>query len=114
MTEGFPTTRQDDLRYYLDSSGRFTTALRRHYEPARRDPDKRRVYVKCSSSWIDVTFDLLGRGMVFRVLDTDGQFLTWADDGSLDMLAVDDPVRNAAGVWGVCARKPTEMELTNA
>lgn len=114
MTEGNPTERKDDLRYYLDSSGRFTPTLRQHYDPAQRSPDARRVYVKCGSSWLDVTFNLLSRGMVFRLLDTDGKFVTWADDGSADMLAMDDPSINRDGVWGVKTRKPTEMELANA
>lgn len=114
MTEGFPTELKEDLRWYLDSTGRFTSALRQHYAPAKRDPDGRRVYVKCATTWIDVTFDMLSKGMVFRVLDTDGNFVTWADDGSVNMFAMDHPVRNADGVWAVQARKPTEMELTNA
>jgi hypothetical protein len=114
MTEGHPTERKDDLRYYLDSSGRFTTTLRQHYDPARRDPNMRRAYVKCGTSWLDVPFNLLSRGMVFRLLDTDGKFVTWADDGSPDLLALDDPSRNDLGVWGVRTRKPTEMEFSHA
>lgn len=114
MTQGFPTEKKDDLRYYLDTSGRFTSALRRDYAPLRRALDQRLVYVKCGSSWMDVSFDLLGKGMVFRLLDADGTFVKWADDGSIDMLAMGDPVRNREGVWGVQARKPTEMEFTNA
>jgi len=114
MTEGHPTSRQDDLRYYLDSWGRFTPALRAHYEPLRHGPDQRRFYLKCGSSWLDVPFTLLSKGVVFRLLDVDGKFETWQDDGSLNMFAIDDPVRNREGVWGVRVRKPTEMELTNA
>lgn len=114
MIEGHPSERKEDLRYYLDNRGQFTSALRAHYTPAVRDPDARRVYVKCGSSWIDVPFNLLGKGMVFRLLDTDGKFVTWADDQSVDLFAMDDPVRNREGVWGVRTRKPTEMEMANA
>ena len=114
MTEGFPSARQDDLRYYLDSCGKFTRALRRDYAPLRRAPDQRIVYVKVGSVWTDSAFDLLTKGSVFRVLDTDGMFIKWADDGSVDMFALDDPVKNREGMWGVRTRKPTAQEIEDA
>ena len=113
MIEGHPTARMHDLRYYLDSDGKFTHALRRDYVPLRRDPGQRIVYVKVGSFWSDSAFDLLTKGSVFRVLDTDGAFVRWADDGSVDMFALDNPIKNQEGVWGVRTRKPTAQEIAD-
>jgi len=114
VTEGFPTHRQDDLRFYTDQDGRFTTALRAHYDPLRRDPKGRITFVKIGSSWVDVPFCVLAKGHVVRLMDADGTFVTWADDQSADLLLIDDPTRNRDGVWGVRARKPTTQELQDA
>lgn len=111
--DGFPSTVKSDLRFYLDRDGNFTTQLRQHYEPLRPAPDERRLFVKVGVTWTMLPFDLLKKGMVFRVMDTNGLFCTWADDGSVDMLALDDPIKNREGVWGVRTRKPTAGEFAH-
>lgn len=114
MSEGFPSVRKDDLRYYLDQDGVFTPQLRRHYEPLRTLPAERAVFLKCGSTVMRGDIALLRRGAVFAVMDLDGAFITWADDGTHWMVAMDDPVKNASGEWGVKSRKPTLQELQDA
>lgn len=114
MKEGFPSERKSDLRYYLDRDGVLTPCLRAHYAPLQTRPDERVVFLKCGSTCMRGDVALLRRGVVFAVMDTDGQFITWADDGTHWIVAVDDPVRNAAGEWGVRTRKPTTQELLDA
>ena len=112
--EGFPTTRRDDLRWYLSQDGRFTTCLRQHYDPLRLDPDQRQVFIKVGTTWLVVPFNLLMKNVVFRVREPQGEFVKWADDGTDLMFSMADAVQNRDGVWGVQARKPTEQELVEA
>lgn len=112
--EGFPDRPKDDLRYYTDQDGRITPQLREHFAPLSRPAQSRRAFVKAGNSWTDFPYDCIRKGMVFRVMDSDGMFFRWADDGSVDMLALDDAVKNQEGVWGVRARKPTAQEMADA
>ncbi len=114
MREGYPDRPREDLRYYTDQDGHLTSRLREHFRPLCRPEDTRRAFVKQGACWSDFPYDCIRKGMVFRVMDTDGMFFRWADDGSVDMFAMDNAVRNRDGVWGVQARKPTKQELDDA
>ena len=111
--EGYPYTIQTDLRYYLDTRGKFTTRLREHYDPWRRR-SSRCAYVKFGDSWMVLDFSLLTAGMIFRVEDTDGEFINWRDDGSILLYAMEDARPNLEGVWFTRVRKPTAQELADA
>tara|TARA_R100001086_G_scaffold236587_1_gene160105 strand:+ start:3036 stop:3383 length:348 start_codon:yes stop_codon:yes gene_type:complete len=112
--EGFPERRQDDLRYYLDSTGHFTPRLREHYRPREVDPRERHaVYVKAGASWAETPYATLRPGMVARLFDrVDGVFVTWADTGTTEVVLME--IAKRGNEWAVRVRKPTEAELSDA
>lgn len=112
--EGFPSTVKLDLRYYTDSFGRFTPRLREHYSPATAQRGKRKAYIKVGSCWMIVDYNLVLRGMVFRLMEEDGTFLSWEEDGSDLMFAMTDSFKNRDGVWTVQVRKPSDQEFADA
>lgn len=111
--DGYPYTIQTDLRYYADSYGRFTARLREHYDPYRKR-SSRCAYVKIGPSWMVLDFNFLTAGMIFRVEDTDGEFMHWRDDSSTLLYAMEDARCNFDGVWFTRVRKPTPQELADA
>lgn len=111
--EGYPYTIKTDLRYYLDSWGRFTPQLRAHYAPWKAR-SQRQAYVKAGDSWMVLDFNLLLAGMVFKVIDADGKFDHWRDDNSPLMFAMENARMNCDGVWFARVRKPTQQELLEA
>lgn len=111
--EGYPYTIKTDLRYYLDSWGRFTSQLRAHYEPWKAR-SRRQAFVKTGAAWLVLDFNLLFAGMVFKVIDENGEFDAWRDDGSTLLFAMENARMNNDGVWFARVRKPTEQELADA
>lgn len=113
--EGFPESKKDDLRYYLDSDGHFTERLADHYEPrAPAASEVMAVFVKVGLTWTELPYDTLRAGMVVRVMDRrTKEFVIWQETGTAD-IAIADVHQNEQGQWAIRTRMPTAQEIADA
>ena len=110
--EGFPDQVRDDLRYYLDRDGCFTSKLREHYRPFCPTPGQKLVYAKIGDSWIKLDHELLRKGMVVNVRDAGGGFHRWAGSDDQTMVITDIQFRD--NQFAIRVRRATAQEIADA